>query len=183
MENPLKYKKEILYHELGHWIVAKEFQFRVGDIEIYFYQTIDGYYHEASSQVFPMPHINNIASLETYLENRICILYTGVASQQLYEKRNTDVLIEEWGIDDNKKIKELMFILRGINFDKKEIRINLEKEHILQLIEKCWKKTELIINENSKIIKNMVMKQENEIILNERNILKYKILNEQYNKS
>ena len=130
-----------------------------------------------------MPYINDIISLNTYLKNRICILYAGVASQQLYERRDTDKLINEWANDDNSKITELMFILRGITYKEKEIRINLEIEHKSHLIDECWNKTKKLIDKNSRIIENMVSNYENEIILSKKNILNYKTLNEVYNKS
>ena len=58
------YKKELIRHELGHWIVAKELGFKIGDIKLRISGEFGTYGHNGSSKIFPEPFIDTIDILE-----------------------------------------------------------------------------------------------------------------------
>lgn len=63
--------KEVVYHELGHWIVAREVGFDIGKIVI---ELIDkrGYLpnHRASSEAFPSPSLKQVDDIKRYIIDR-----------------------------------------------------------------------------------------------------------------
>ena len=112
------YSKPLITHELGHWFVAKKLNFEVGDIKLKIIGGFGEYGHNGSSKIYPKIFISNIRELDTYLENRICILFAGVVAQAFFSENDswtsedTQNLLDTWGADDQSKIKELSFIFR-----------------------------------------------------------------------
>ena len=151
-------KKAIIYHELGHWILAREFNFNAGDIIIELYPTMPITY-SGSSQIFPEPSINNLDELIDYLKNRIAILLGGVISELLLEEdksqENFDKLVKEHGKDDNKKIAEFLFIYSGVYFNNKFQDRKKQTELINQ---ECHEYTFQKIKENKNYIKYLATK-------------------------
>ena len=115
-----EYAIDVIKHEVGHWIVANRLGFKTGNITIQIVQRGQSFWHEASTKIRPEPDVTNITDLLVYLENRICILFSGVISQVLEKKNITsstaaDLLLTD-GASDYEKILELIFIYRGIRF-------------------------------------------------------------------
>lgn len=169
-------KKELIRHELGHWIVARELGFKIGDIKLNIFN--NG--HNGSSKIFPEPFIDTIDELEKYLINRICVLYAGVISQLIFldEKLRTAeksaYLLNTYAADDHGKIMELIFILRAVRYEKHKIS---EKYEIIQkqdIVNEIWNKCYKIIEEKKKDIEHLTRKIEKEVtILNKEYIIKF----------
>ena len=175
MNEFLQHRKEVIYHELGHWTLAKTLGFRVGNIKLEIYKDQkSNYWHNASSEIFPQPHIQNNEELDEYLVNRICVLQAGVASQLLISSESVDSLFKDSGKDDHSKIQELLFILRGIRFTKEQITVKNELKQKQVITDECWSKVVNILNNNENKIKYIASKIETIVKkTNEKHIIKY----------
>jgi hypothetical protein len=177
------YKKELIRHELGHWFVAKELGFARGDIRLKIIEQFGNFGHQGSSTIFPEPHIDNLKKLDSYLINRICILYAGVATQLIFlndeeiSSNKTESLLDSYGTDDNSKIQELLFIVRGIRFNKNEIIRENELNHRNEITDEAWKKCCSIIESKKKDIQHLCLKiDENIQSLDHEYVIEYKDL-------
>lgn len=77
-------QRKVLRHELGHWLVARKVGSDTGDITIMIRQPSLGHppLQEGDSWVNPAPVIKNVDDLTLYLEDRISVLYAGLAAQK-----------------------------------------------------------------------------------------------------
>ncbi|WP_454722582.1 hypothetical protein [Delftia acidovorans] len=150
----------LAYHEAGHWIVARHLDFKVGEISltVNMYKTErDKKYFEGygSSHVDPEPVISSLAQVEKYLLERMAVLIAGVSAQMIVEKKRT--LDEVWqicGSDDQGKLNELSFILRGIRF-KNDISSDTELSHRNQLISEADELVKKILTDKMQILEKI----------------------------
>ena len=164
MTNFFTYSKDLIRHEIGHWFVAKKLNFEVGHIKLKVIGSFGHYGHNGSSSIYPKVFISNIKDLDIYLEDRICILFAGVATQAYFSENenwtheDTQALLDTWGIDDQSKIKELSFIFRGILFKEEESTKENELQQLQTINNRCWLKTTQIIDSNKEKIEYLVSK-------------------------
>ena len=59
-----QYKKELIYHELGHWLVSKTLGFKVGSIELEILEVKNTHGHNGSSKIYPQPYIQKNEELD-----------------------------------------------------------------------------------------------------------------------
>ncbi|MBS0368910.1 MAG: hypothetical protein JSS57_06905 [Proteobacteria bacterium] len=149
------YKIDVIKHEVGHWVVAKFLGFRIGDIQIEILSDRRSLWHTATTKIQPEPDINNLDSLLKYIEDRVCILFAGVISQVL-DKPNTNEetaanLLDTCGADDNGKIKDLLFISRGITYSGSILESN-KIDHINAIQSQYWKKANELVRKNANTI-------------------------------
>jgi ribosomal protein L20A (L18A) len=153
------YKKAIIYHELGHWILAREFNLNAGDIKIKLYPMSMSIGYYGSAEISPQPSINNLDELSNYLKNRIAVLLGGVLSELLLEENQTqetfNKLTKENGEDDNRKIVELLYIYSGISSNNK---VENRKEQIKKIHQECHDYTFNKIKNNKDIIEYLANK-------------------------
>lgn len=151
-----EYKIDVIKHEVGHWVVAKLLGFKTGEIRIEIISNCSSMGHFAAATIRPEPDLNSLDSLLRYIENRACILFAGVISQVLDkpDKNETTAatLLDTDGADDKGKVKDLLFIARGIRFSG-SIQESTELDHINILQAEYWKKAnELVINNEETIL-------------------------------
>lgn len=119
----------VIHHELGHWLMARELGFTAGQI---FLKRING---KASgyAKVYPRAAIrlDSAELVESYLENRIMVLLSGVIAEiEWYKKifgedEDSDYatriynngVIDHSGLGDRGKAEELLVVLAGIKND------------------------------------------------------------------
>jgi hypothetical protein len=158
-------KKEVCFHEAGHWVVAQHSGFKVGEIKISIIKNGKLFSHSGSSKIFPRLESNSQKSIENYLRNRIYILFSGVISQTLcIESKNENTansLLMSNGSDDYKTITELLCILRGICYP--DANSELDNKHTLQLQGECWVYSNKIVQELKEDITTIALKMEAEI--------------------
>jgi len=113
---------KVLRHELGHWLIARQLGFDVGDIEIEIIKIdekkggANQYTHSGSSKVFLEPTIKTFSDLHNYLDQRIQVLYAGVLAQTHGQNLNNEELANAIALDaqgDQDKIEELSILVRG----------------------------------------------------------------------
>lgn len=168
----------LIRHELGHWIVAKEYGFNPKYIEINAY---GGYLYSS-----PKPNITNFDELKVYLFKRITCLYGGLVSELLefnYESKEFSIdmnkfeeKIETTAKDDFSKIQELILIYRGfIRVKESDIQ-----EEINSFSNTCYFEAQKLIEDNyfliQKSIKTIVSIYEN----SSKNSLRFEYKNSQW---
>ena len=146
-----EYKIDVIRHEVGHWVLAKCLGFRTGDIAIEILRHGNSYGHNGAATIFPEPDISNLNALYEYIGNRICVLFAGVISQTLEKFNINDTtaanLLEIDGTDDHNKIRELLFIARGIKFSG-SIHESSELEQVDLIVKECWEKSDHLVKEH-----------------------------------
>ncbi len=116
----------VIHHELGHWLMAREMGFSVGQVII---ERMNG---KASgyATVFPraQSRLDAAESVDGYLSNRIRVLLAGVIVEIEWYKKTfgttldgkefdriyNNGVIDRSGISDKGKAEELLVILAGI---------------------------------------------------------------------
>jgi len=126
---------KICRHELGHFFVAQQLGFKTNDLNLVF-QRFQG--HKGAAGLEPnLPGILEITDIINYLESRIMILFAGVIAEAINSegKYDNDYALHQWrndgGVQDHAKIRELVFLLRGIKHpntvDNEEIQAQLNE--------------------------------------------------------
>lgn len=150
-----KCRKNLAYHEAGHWIVAKHLGFKVGDISLTV-QMVTGinkksnFYGNGSSFVYPDPYFISLDHVDDYLINRMAILIAGVTAQKIVDEMPLQEIWEKCGSDDNEKIKELSYILHGIRFDNNEFTADQKLDQINGLTQEAGEVARSIIEKEQK---------------------------------
>ena len=154
------YKKIVIYHEVGHWLVANTLGFGVGSIKIRVDANSRGFGHSGSSHVDIHPSLNSINDVEKYLLDRLSILWGGIASQTEVDKREWEEILSTDAESDYNKIRELAYILRGLRYPL-ENTAETELEQFCQITDETYKIAVNIINTNEKawgnIAKNIMI--------------------------
>jgi len=148
----------LIYHELGHWVVARELGFEVGKIEVqHSYPRFKG-----SSEVFLNPTICDIFSVAIYIKHRVSVLLAGVASQTVFNDEssisdeNIKNNLSEYDKTDQIKINELLTILVSIEHGSVEPK---NKEFFENKIRReCWEKVIQIIKKEKGMIEYLSVK-------------------------
>ena len=137
------YKKDVIRHELGHWLAAKKLGFCVGDIGITIHENFSGFGYAGTANILPCHKIDDIEDLKNYLRNRIAILFSGVLSQVMIKdeaeisSRLVEKLLASDGADDNSKIIELTHILRGVLYSD-NMSSEMEIQQRSEIMSSCW---------------------------------------------
>lgn len=117
-------RNSLIKHELGHWLTARHLGFDVGGITLRIDLAIDRrsnkpfFGHHGTAHIDPTPIFKDLNEVETYLINRLTVLYAGVAAQVMdLEDATEDLttkLLNTDGASDLRVIQELMPIIQGI---------------------------------------------------------------------
>lgn len=152
--------KQVIHHELGHWLMARHMGFDVGDIVVK--KDTSGAI-SGSTTVYPIPNkkFNCLDDIYLHMFNRIVVLIAGVvadvawqqkkypsinitkASQSSYEEG----IMDDSGLNDQAKILELMYILiaiknyPGTTQEERDSQMN-------EIFSKAWYKASEVIENN-----------------------------------
>ncbi|OHX37813.1 hypothetical protein BJL95_08430 [Methylomonas sp. LWB] len=150
-----EYKMDVIKHEVGHWVIARQLGFKTGKIEIEILSNRSSMGHMATATICPEPDINGLDPLLKYIECRVCILFAGVISQLLDKSNKTEstaaALLDTDGADDKGKIKDLLFIARGIRFSG-SIHESNEHEQMNALQKAYWERANDLVLDNRETI-------------------------------
>lgn len=146
---------DVIRHEVGHWLMAGYLQFKRGGVRIKILSNSMGFGHEGSAKIYPMHDLTSLASIVTYVKNRISILYAGVAAQMIFgdngSSARSEKLLDEYGADDNSKIEELINIVRGI-VEAGSMSMENEIDHKNEIRRQCWVTTAEYLQESELIL-------------------------------
>ncbi|TFZ37798.1 hypothetical protein EWW49_00335 [Pseudomonas syringae] len=145
----------VIHHELGHWLMAREMGFSVGQI---FIQRMNG---QASGHATVYPRASSrlckAEAVDDYISRRIRVLLAGsIVEIEWYKKTFGAALgkqldrfyenpvIDHSGIGDKAKAEELLVILAGI---RKELKAkhNFLPDQIRILFVEIYRDTKLIV--------------------------------------
>lgn len=117
-------RNSLIKHELGHWLTARHLGFGVGGITLRIDLAIDRrsnkpfFGHYGTAHIDPTPIFKALNDIDTYLINRLTVLYAGVAAQIMdiedATEELTTKLLNTDGASDLRVIQELMPIIQGI---------------------------------------------------------------------
>jgi len=112
--------RKICYHEAGHYVLAREKQFKTQGISVLFYFPKG---HSGESGIEPWnPMIRTIPDIENYIKRRVQVLYAGAIAEAMDIDGNYDseYALNEWknggSKNDYAKFRELIHVLRNISF-------------------------------------------------------------------
>lgn len=147
----------VIHHELGHWLMAREVGFSVGEI------SIERMHGKASghAKVFPraQSQMDTAAAVDDYLSNRIRVLLAGVIAEIEWYKRTfgstldkqefdriyNNAVIDRSGISDKGKAEELLAILAGIRNEPTTKPNDLDNQN-RALFVNIYRDTQLLAN-------------------------------------
>ncbi|WP_447902992.1 hypothetical protein [Pseudomonas serbica] len=114
-----------LHHELGHWLVARHFRFKTGEVSVRFngQQFLGTSYIEPYSPV----QLKSVEQVLSHIFNRMVVLCAGVVadvasrgpkvSQAVIDNAYNKGVMDETGLTDRSKVDELMYILLSIKHE------------------------------------------------------------------
>ncbi|WP_127481458.1 M50 family metallopeptidase [Achromobacter xylosoxidans] len=160
-----KIKNAVCFHEAGHWVVARHFGFKTGEIRITITKDKSFFGHHGSSKIFPRLRSSSKELIEKYLRNRISVLFAGVIAQSLTienkKENSASDLLHSDGSDDHKTVYELLYILRGVcHPDEDE---DLDGTRLLKLQKECWESSDQIVQKEKIGIATLAHKMAGEI--------------------
>lgn len=152
-------RRQLAYHEAGHWIVAKLLGFVVGDIAL----TVHGeqldkkkyhFHGSGSSHVFPGASLASMKDVDEYIIKRMAILIAGVGAQKRTDSRDTDTIWKEHAMDDHGKLNQLFFVLRGIRYPG-QVSIEDEVKHRNELTLEVGSLVESLLEKNTNLLEEV----------------------------
>lgn len=154
MASYTKMKREVIQHELGHWIAARHHDIHTDHIKIF--RAERTYYGHCNLFIFPKLH--NIDDARKLIESRIRTLIAGAAAQLIDRQSKSFNCVMEIlnsnGEDDHAKIIEYISFASGFDpstFMNKENASNIYHD----LFIKYLNETDDIISRNTKTIKTL----------------------------
>lgn len=163
-----EYRNGVIRHELGHWVVARSLGFDVGGITIRILGGSHGSLgHQGSAQLFPMPALSTLEDVLQYTEDRIAILYAGVATQAMFEKdidaAGIETMMATDGMGDRSNIQELLHIARAIAHPVTRTSGN-ELEQTKEILERCWVRANEILEAHRTRISGMANRLRKQVV-------------------
>ncbi|MEE4634124.1 hypothetical protein V2K98_11385 [Pseudomonas alliivorans] len=165
-----------LHHELGHWLVARHFNFNVGQVSV----RCDGRQLFGTSHIEPYSpvQLKSAESVYAHVFNRMVVLCAGVvadiatrgpnASQTVIDNAYTKGVMDATGLNDRGKVDELMYILLSIKHEPSSDAVVINDRAQLVFGEAYGRASELISGFFPKIeemAKRLMKGQENSLIL------------------
>lgn len=144
-------KREVIQHELGHWITARHHETYTDHIEIS--RDEHGYGH---CNLFIFPKLHKIEDARKLIESRIRTLMAGAAAQ-LIDRKEIEwscvmKVFESNGADDYAKINEYLSFTSGFDPNTFMNRDNMN-DIFQKLFEKYWSETVEITKNNEETIR------------------------------
>ncbi|HGS4461941.1 TPA: hypothetical protein ACMDOB_001816 [Vibrio metschnikovii] len=91
--------------------------------------------------------MNDTRDVCDYIFKRVTVLYAGAAFQSVSDSRESNAILASDGRDDNSKLNELIFILRGIEYSNDTSQAKELKQRN-EITKKCWSKAMEIYEKN-----------------------------------
>lgn len=154
MVSYIRLKREVIQHELGHWVTARHHETYTDHIDI----SREGKTYYGHCNLFIFPKLHEIEDAKKLIESRIRTLMAGAAAQ-LIERKSADwncvmEIFHSNGSDDFAKINEYISFVSG--FDSSTF---MDKENTSEiysnLFERYWTETVAIIEDNAEAIRNL----------------------------
>jgi len=145
--------KKITQHEVGHYIIARVYGFKTGELSLELTDYTGA--HNGGAVIELGQTLHNIEDIQNYLEKRIIILFSGVLAENLEheiideDKANTS--LTEGGVNDYAKIRELIHLLRNIKYPKSVSDEERQKE-LDEIWKSLWQSAKELILKESKLI-------------------------------
>ena len=145
----------VIHHELGHWLMAREMGFNVGQIFIK-RKSGEAYGH---STVYPSAsrRLDTAEAVDDYLSKRIRVLLAGVIVEiewykkmfgnelgKQFDRIYENPVIDRSGISDKGKAEELIAILVGIRKDQ-TAKYNTLSDQIRVLFVELYRDAKLLV--------------------------------------
>lgn len=114
-----------LHHELGHWLVARHFGFKAGEVSV----RLEDQQVLGTSLIEPYAPVPlaDTKQVRSHIFNRMVVLCAGVVadiqsrgprvSQAVIDNVFNEGVMDETGLNDRGKVEELMFILVSIDHE------------------------------------------------------------------
>lgn len=154
MVSYIRLKREVIQHELGHWVTALHHETYTDHIEISRNKEI--YYGHCN--LFITPKFHDIEDARKLIESRIRTLMAGAAAQLIDRNgANWDCVMKIFrsnGSDDFAKINEYLYFVSG--FDSSTFMNKENTSEIYNnLLDKYWSETVKIIKNNADTIREL----------------------------
>jgi len=147
--------RKICNHEAGHYVVARENNFRTHGISALFNYPKG---HSGDSGIEPWnPSISSIPDIEDYLERRVQVLYAGAIAEamDIEGNYNSDYSLNEWrngsSQNDYAKFRELIHVLRNIRHPETDDEQTAQKQ-LDEIDQMLIQKTDAIVYKRIKLI-------------------------------
>jgi hypothetical protein len=144
-------------HEAGHYIAARLSGFKPGAISVTITDLYDG--HNASSEAITACALSDKQSIIDFLNRRVIVLYSGVLAESLVdgivvEKIAHESLTSKGGIRDQDKAKELLQLLRNIEYPE-AVGDSVIQAGLTTINKKLWDKATILVQEEHVIIEGI----------------------------
>lgn len=140
--------KHCVYHEVGHWIVARHLGFESVSIDLELaikgrkLQVVKG-----RTYILYHPSLSTLADLMKYISERAIVGLSGVNCQCILLNINIKEAIDMFGSEDYEKAQELSLIYRGVKYPN-------DQSHDSELAQRNEFMTEALVS-SKKIIEEM----------------------------
>lgn len=154
MVSDIRLKREVIQHELGHWVTARHHGIYTDHIEI----SRQGKYYYGHCNIFIFPKLRDTEDAKKLIESRIRTLMAGAAAQLIDRNgANWSCVMEIFqsnGSNDYDKISEYISFVSG--FDE-TTHMNKENTNDIysHLLGKYWTETEKVIENNVKTVRTL----------------------------
>ena len=148
--------QKVTQHEVGHYIAARIFGFKTGDLSLELTDLAGA--HNGGAVIELVRSLDNIEKIKNYIEERIIILYAGVLSENMnngtIDQEAANESLKTTGANDFAKVRELLNLLNSILYtDEKDAQKELEK-----INDNLWGKALKLVEQESKLIEGVASK-------------------------
>lgn len=169
-------KLEIIQHEVGHWIAAKELGFTAGEIEINVVRSTSGIEAWGYSNVrLFFPALSHEAAHDLIKKRAICLaagVCAQILEQELSDWEQIQPLFDSNGRNDFEKIKEYLYILANLKSDP-PINSQNEQDIITRELREVWSDTSSLVENNKSRILHLSKTISGSIIKPGRKVFPY----------
>lgn len=152
---PVERALPVVRHEIGHWLVGIHHGFIGGGVTALI-QHNDG--HHAHAVIEVESDLRTIELVKSYLRRRICVLYAGALAEsmdnsgQVRDAYAVRELEQRGAVNDHKGIRELLRVLRGIEFGAPPATEEEGNKQLKKLVDELWIETKDILEANYEVI-------------------------------
>ncbi len=145
----------VVRHEVGHWLVGVHHGFFCGNVKVVIHDS-DGHYAQAGIEL--ECDLRSIDLVKSYLRRRISVLYAGALAESMgtSDKVNDTYAVRELekrgAVNDHKGARELLRVLRGIEFGPRPGTDEECNKQLKKLAAELWADTKAVLEANHKVI-------------------------------
>ncbi|NTE94107.1 hypothetical protein G6L67_19750 [Agrobacterium tumefaciens] len=145
----------VVRHEIGHWLVGIHHGFFCGDVKAVIHHR-DGHYAQAAIEL--ESDLRSLDLVTSYLRRRISVLYAGALAESMgtSDKVNETYAVRELekrgAVNDHKGVRELLRVLRGIEFGPRPCTDEACNKQLKELVDELWADTKAVLEANHEVI-------------------------------